>query len=165
MANLLNVFSLPLEQPGTNIVEHIHDSARASEKAHKNLTIKINSSSEVERRTFTASRLLPMVWANIFRNAAQYAGDNPLLTVEISLIEDNFKVLIKDDGPGVPSHRRKLLFMRGGPLGEEEKGHGLYLSRLVLESPGGSIELMDSSEESGTIFAILIPATPYSQII
>jgi len=155
MANLLNVFTLPLEQPDTNLVKHIHDSAHESEKVHKNLTIKINSSSEVENKTFTASRLLPMVWANIFRNAAQYAGDNPIVTVDIFLEADTFHILIGNDGPPIPLNTREHLFTRGGEMGDEEGGLGLYLSKIILESHGGTIKLSESDE---TQFSIRIPS-------
>ncbi|TFH04545.1 MAG: hypothetical protein E4H14_14485, partial [Candidatus Thorarchaeota archaeon] len=74
MVQLLHVFSMPLEQPETNLVRHIEEAAQEAQRTHSDLKIKISSGNEVSKTKFTASRLLPMVWHNIFRNAAQYAG-------------------------------------------------------------------------------------------
>lgn len=159
MVQLLHVFSMPLEQPGANLVKHIEEVARESQETHKDLKIEISSGSEVGKATFTASRLLPMVWQNIFRNAAQYAGIEPLVRVDISLEDDVFVISISDDGPGIPEEKKEYLFRRGSEMGTEDSGVGLYLSKFVLESHGGSIELVDENDLGGTRFIIRLPAS------
>jgi len=157
MVQLLHVFSMPLEQPETDLMKHIREAAEESQKTHKDLKIEITCDKGVTKTTFTASRLLPMVWQNIFRNAAQYAGLEPTVNVEISLEKDVFVVSISDDGPGIPEEKREYLFRRGSEADSEEHGLGLYLSKIVLESHGGSIELIDDNELGGTKFLIKIP--------
>jgi signal transduction histidine kinase len=159
MVQLLHVFSMPLEQPETDLVKHIEETAAESQKTHKDLKIQISSESEVSRTSFTASRLLPMVWQNIFRNAAQYAGVEPTVQVDISLEEEMFVISISDNGPGIPEEKREYLFRRGSEVESEESGHGLYLSKIVLESHGGSIELVDDQDLGGTRFIIRIPTS------
>jgi len=158
MVHLLHVFSLPLILPGTDLVEHIKEVAHEARYAHPDLKIEIFSESEVSRTKFTASRLLPMVWQNIFRNAAQYAGDSPTVRVDVALEENDFVITISDDGPGIPEDKRQNLFKRGSKSESEESGLGLYLSKLVLESHGGTIELVDVPGQTGTKFIIRIPA-------
>jgi signal transduction histidine kinase len=160
MAQLLHVFSMPPEQPGTDIVKNIEEAAMESQKTHRNLKVEVSSGSDVSRTTFTASRLLPMVWQNIFRNAAQYAGDKPTVNVDVSLEGDVFVIDISDDGPGIPEDKREFLFRRGSKVEPDEGGMGMYLSKVVLESHGGSIELIDD-ESGGTRFLIRIPTSSF----
>lgn len=158
MVNLLHVFSMPLEQPGTDLVKNIEEIALEAQKTHSNLKIEISSANEVRTRTFTASRLLPMVWTNIFRNAAQYCGNPSIVKVDISLDEDNFLVSISDNGPGIPDQHRQWLFKRGSISNSSTSGVGLYLSRIVLESHDGTIEL-SNAESGGTSFLIRMPSS------
>ncbi|MFW9769694.1 MAG: sensor histidine kinase [Candidatus Thorarchaeota archaeon] len=159
MVQLLHVFSMPLEQPRTDLVAHIEEAAKESQETHRDLKIEISSDNEVKKTSFSASRLLPMVWQNIFRNAAQYAGLEPTVYVDVSLRDDTFIITISDDGPGIPEEKREFLFRRGSEAGSEESGLGLYLCKIVLESHGGSIELVDDNELGGTKFIIRMPTS------
>jgi len=78
--------------------------------------------------------------------------------VDVALEEDVFVISITDDGPGIPEDKRDFLFRRGSKVEPEEGGMGLYLSKVVLESHGGSIELVDD-ELGGTQFLIGIPTS------
>lgn len=158
MAQLLHVFSMPPEQPGTDVVKNIEEAAEESKKAHPNLKIEVSSGNDVSRATFTASRLLPMVWQNIFRNAAQYAGDAPTVHVDVALEEDVFIINISDNGPGISEGNKEFLFRRGSKVEPGEGGMGMYLSKVVLESHGGSIDLV-SDKSGGTRYLIRIPTS------
>jgi signal transduction histidine kinase len=158
MAQLLHVFSMPLEQPGTNLVKNIEEVAQEAQESYRDMKIEISSDNAVHKTTFTASRLLPMVWQNIFRNAAQYAGIDPTVYVNVALENDEFVVSISDDGPGIPEDKREFLFRRGSGSESDESGQGLYLSKIVIETHGGSIELVDD-EARGTLFLIKIPVS------
>ena len=158
MVQLLHVFSMSLEQPGTDLVKHIEEVAKESQKTHIGLKIEVSSSVNVSKKTFSASRLLPMVWQNIFRNAAQYAGVEPTVHVDIDLEDEVFVVSISDNGPGIPEEKREYLFRRGSEAASDESGLGLYLSKIVLVSHGGSIELVEN-ETGGTSFLIKIPTS------
>jgi signal transduction histidine kinase len=159
MVQLLHVLSLPLVQPRTDLVEHIKEVAHEAQYIHPHLEIEVHSESGVRNTKFTASRLLPMVWQNIFRNAALHAGAEPRVRVDVSLEDSDFVISISDDGPGIPEDRREYLFKRGSGSESDERGFGLYLSKLVLESHGGTIELVDDSDHSGTKFIIRIPTS------
>ena len=159
MVQLLHVFSMPLEQPGTDLVKHIEEAAKESRKTYPDLKILVTSDTDASKTSFTASRLLPMVWQNIFRNAAQYAGIEPKVRVDISRNLDEFVITILDNGPGIPESKRNFLFRRGSDTDAEDRGLGLYLSRIVLESHGGSIELIETKKGEGTMFVIKIPSS------
>ena len=156
MQKLLHVFRLPIEQPSAHLVEDIRRIALESEETHKNLKITVSWSREAEKQTITASRLLPLVWTNIFRNASQHAGEHPIVDVDISIIGDHYHIVITDNGPGIPPDMREKLFSRSDDLNQRDKGIGLYLARMIIESHGGTIELSDMSE---TQFIIRLPTS------
>jgi len=156
MQKLLQVFRLPPEQPGTNLIEEIRKIALESEQIHGNITIEVSSTSAAEKESITANRLLSLVWTNIFRNASQHAGEHPAVQVNISIDALGYIVTIRDNGPGISPEKRANLFKKGMELEQRDKGVGLYLSKLIIESHGGSMELADSPE---TEFIIRLPVS------
>ena len=64
-------------------------------------------------------------------------------------------IRISDDGPGVSEVVRATLFQKG--VSTRGGGLGLYLSRQVIETMGGSIELVSSKSGEGAVFEIKLP--------
>ena len=159
MAHLVNIISMPLENPATDLVRQIEDIATQSQESHDNLSITINATDDVQKQLLSTSRLLSLVWTNIFRNASQFGGPQTTVTVDISLEEEDILIMIPDNGPGIPTDRRERLFLKGNKVDEDEKGLGLYLSQVVLNGHGGSIELSENSGSLGAEFIIRIPLT------
>jgi len=156
MQKLLHVFRLPKKQSNANLIEEIQKIAKESEQTHCNLSIQVSWTNDAEEETTTASRLLPLVWTNIFRNASQHAGESPIVTVNISIVDQCYHIVIIDNGPGIPPEKRENLLKKTANLEEQDKGIGLYLSRLIVESHGGSLELLNTPE---TQFVIKIPTS------
>ena len=156
MQKLLQIFGLPSEQPSVNLVENIQQIALESEKTHRNLTVEVSWNSEVENESITASRLLPLAWTNIFRNASQHAGENPVVRVNISVVDHHYYIVITDNGPGILPEKKANLFKRDSDLERRDKGIGLYLSKIIIESHEGTIELSNTPE---TQFIIKIPTS------
>jgi len=154
MQKLLHVFRLPLDQPCRNLIEDIQKIALESERAHGNLSIEVFWTDKAEKERIIPSRLLPLVWTNIFRNASQHAGDYPIVTVNISIDDHYYHIVISDNGPGIPPGKRENLFMKELDSENQDKGVGLYLSRMIIESHGGTIELSNTPD---TQFIIRIP--------
>ncbi|MFW9787854.1 MAG: sensor histidine kinase [Candidatus Thorarchaeota archaeon] len=156
MQKLLHVFKLAIEQPSVNLIENIQKVAFESERAHGNLSIEVSWSNEAEREKIIPSRLLPLVWTNIFRNASQHAGDYPVVHVNISVDDHHYHIVITDNGPGIPPEKRETLFKKAPDSEHQDKGIGLYLSKVIIESHGGTIELSDTPE---TQFIIRLPTS------
>ena len=157
MVNLLSIFTLDEETPATNLVDLIQGIAVSAETSYPHLMIEVQSTQEARERVFTASRLLPMVWTDLFRNAAQYAGSSPRMTVHISIENDEYEIVVEDDGPGIPEHEKPWIFKRGKEAGSGDRGLGLYLTSVIIKSQGGSIDIADSESKSGAKFVIRLP--------
>ncbi len=96
-----------------------------------------------------------MVWENLIRNAVEHAGESSIIDIEISREENSILVLFSDNGPGVLEKVRKRLFQKGTTT--VEGGLGLYLSREIIQSIGGTIELVTDESVEGAKFKIILP--------
>ena len=154
MVGLLDAFSKSPQVTDMNLVTQIEQVAHEAEQVHVGLTIDVTSTKRAKDVESASSRLMPMVWMNIFRNAAQHAGPSPHVEVLIFDIEDSIKITIQDNGPGVSDEAKPWMFVRGNPAESEFHGVGMYLARVIIESHGGKIDLVDGV---GCKFEITLP--------
>ncbi|MEP6590957.1 MAG: ATP-binding protein [Gemmatimonadota bacterium] len=112
--------------------------------------------------------LLHRIATNLILNAVQALDGHGSVTVSVgpaddsehpaSLGSDPVKLVIHDDGPGIPEAVRERLFepfVTGRPGGS---GLGLAIVQRAVSAHRGII-LMDSAPRAGTTFTILLPAT------
>ena len=67
---------------------------------------------------------------NLIDNAAKWAAGRVAVTVDVQQADDRswLRILIDDDGPGLPEHARADVLKRGRRLDETKPGSGLGLS-------------------------------------
>ena len=99
--------------------------------------------------------MLQMAFANLFRNSAEYAGNDPTVNIKVSKDVENAIITVSDKGPGIKEELQSNLFQRGGS--GDGHGFGLYLARQIVAACGGTIELLDI--EKGAAFRIVLPYT------
>jgi signal transduction histidine kinase len=153
MAQLLDLFGRPDEESEKGIFTLLERCASQAMKTHPNLTIKLKAPAAVKHTRIVGGRLLPMVFDNLFRNAAQHAGKKPKVHVGVTTQDNDIQIDIRDNGPGIPKKLRSKLFLRG--VSTTGSGLGLNLSKRILEAYDGSIELLE--EKRGAAFQILLP--------
>jgi PAS domain S-box-containing protein len=156
MVHLLNVFSRPAEIDEVDIIGIIERSKSQAEKAHPNL--KVNLVAETNKTDVLSARLIPMVFDNLMRNAAEYAHDKVTVTITISRENDVVHITVADNGPGIPKEIQSKLFQKG--VSTSGGGFGLYLTKKVIEGYGGKIEHIPNDEMPGTTFHIQLPGKP-----
>ena len=96
-------------------------------------------------------------------NAAKYAGG--ATAVRVALADDKVRIVVEDEGPGVPEEVRQKIFdrfARGAEAGRRTKDRGVGLGlALVAEHVrlhGGSVWVEDRSNgEHGSRFVIELP--------
>ena len=67
------------------------------------------------------------------------------------------RIVIADDGPGIPAPERDKLFLPYYSTKQRGSGLGLAIVRRIVVEHGGSIDVTDN-EPRGTRFAIELPA-------
>jgi len=155
MADLLRSFGRPQDVREVDIVEFIREIADEAQEAEKGLQINVSYEEDASAVALTAGSLLALVFMNLFRNAAQHAGEKPQIEIRVSEKEEQLNIIVSDDGPGVPEELQDRLFARGTSSKGEAGGLGLYLCRQILERTGGSIELL--KDKKGAAFHLAIP--------
>ena len=97
---------------------------------------------------------------NLIENAAKYGGGRVFVTVE-KVDEGMVRILVEDDGPGIPEDQREQLFSRGTRLDQTGKpgtGLGLAIVRDVAEIYGGQVHLDESEDLGGVLVTLSLPA-------
>ena len=93
------------------------------------------------------------------RTFAEIEEDPNRITIQTTLEHQQVKVVISDNGPGIPESARARIFEHLFTTKEAGKGTGLGLAiahKIVVESHGGSIEV-DAETGKGTQFLIHLP--------
>jgi signal transduction histidine kinase len=100
---------------------------------------------------------------HILRNAVAYTEEGGQIWLKASGDDDQAKITIVDDGPGIPPADQGQVFTRfhrsGATRGDAALGLGLPLTRQFIEAHGGTVEL-ESALGKGTSVAIAVPRAP-----
>lgn len=135
---------------------------RALERIYieKNFTVELQGDSTLEFRG-ERQDLEEMV-GNLLDNAAKYGRGRARVTVrkEPNIGSRAFlRIVIEDDGPGIPVEKWNLLFERGVRLDQSSKGTGIGLAivRDVADIMGGKVWLEQSEDLGGLAVVLLLP--------
>jgi len=127
--------------------------------------------SEADRKNQTIETRVPYLSANIDPEKFKHVVDNLLSNaikytpaggkIEISLEKDKdkFRLLFKDNGPGIPEGMEEKIFNRFvtvGPKRKDSTGLGLSIVKEIVESHGGSVRV-EHPEEGGSLFVVEMP--------
>jgi two-component system, OmpR family, sensor kinase len=107
---------------------------------------------------------------NLLENALRHTPAGTEIRVSSSLDSDGqARLVVEDDGPGVPEHLRETLFerfVRGAGDRGGSFGLGLAIVRAVAETHGGSVEVEPTGERDGAPygarFVVRLPAAAES---
>ncbi len=111
---------------------------------------------------------LRMAIINLLDNAVKYSPTGSPIDVEVNFLKREgqtpryAKLLIKDDGPGIPASEASRVFDRFYRLDEGRTrdaggaGLGLAIAKWSVEAHGGQI-FVDCSARRGAVFAIQLP--------
>jgi len=100
---------------------------------------------------------------NLLNNAMTYCTRPPVIEVVLAGSGEP-AVSVRDNGIGIPSDKRELVFERFIRLDDEGLGPvpgtglGLYISRELARRYGGTVELAASEPGKGSEFKLLLPA-------
>ncbi len=125
------------------------------------VTVDVNDGLLVEADPLLLDRVLE----NLLVNAAKYTPAGTHLWIEGSKEDDQVRIVVGDEGPGIPAAEVDRLgerFFRGGdPNGRRVRGAGLGLAFAmeVLELHGSRLDVT-STEAVGTQFSFALPLPP-----
>ena len=122
---------------------------------------------EVELRTRFAEALprvsvdpqkIRRVMSNLIDNAVEAMDRRGTIDIETQYLpaEHLVRIVVADDGPGIPATEREKLFLPHYSTKKRGSGVGLAIVRRIVTEHGGSIDVADNVPR-GTRFAIELP--------
>jgi signal transduction histidine kinase len=116
-----------------------------------------------------ANELLYDVFSNLVGNAIKHTGDRASIVVDLDVVKDNgnggryCRVMVEDDGPGIPDDFKGVIFNRAlkGTTKAKGMGLGLYLVKSLVDSYGGRVWVEDrilGDHTKGAKFMVMLPA-------
>lgn len=98
---------------------------------------------------------------NLIENAIAYAGAGAEVTVAVKSQGSDIRLLVEDNGPGIPAGRRAEVlqrFARGGHGDAPGMGLGLPIVEDIAALFGATLELQDGAGGRGLCAAVTFPA-------
>jgi two-component system sensor histidine kinase ChvG len=102
---------------------------------------------------------------NIVDNAISFSPPGGLVEIAATHVEDEIRIRIDDEGPGVPKELREAIFNRFHSVRPEAEsfgrhsGLGLAIARAIVEGHDGEIDVADRDDApSGARFTIILKA-------
>jgi PAS domain S-box-containing protein len=116
--------------------------------------------------TALAGDMLGEVLGNVVRNALVHS-DRPDPTVDVAVTreDDTVRVVVEDDGPGVPDDRKTSIFRRGetSHVKHSGSGFGLFFVDSTVTAYGGSV-CVEDNDPRGARFTIELVAAQTQEI-
>jgi signal transduction histidine kinase len=146
----------PLAREPTSIAELLDESARATEVGFPQVRVRCDITPLPEVQADPAR--LRQVFANLLTNAAQAQREGEI-RVHAEGDRDSVRVVVSDDGPGIPDDVRENLFDLYFTTKSNGTGLGLAIARRLVERHGGTlVHLRDKAP--GASFQVTLPTKP-----
>jgi signal transduction histidine kinase len=105
---------------------------------------------------------LSRILDDLINNALTYTIRTPRVRITLSTDSRRAIVRVEDKGVGIPEREREQIFDRLYRVADPQVvvpgvGLGLFISRQLTESSGGSLVVESSTPEEGTVFALALP--------
>lgn len=108
---------------------------------------------------------LERIFANLLLNAFKFSSAGGEVTVNSQVYENEVRVTVTDNGPGIAPDELPLLFEKYRRAGHAHwqagTGLGLFIVKTLVEAQGGRIEVQSVPGE-GARFSVCLPAASFS---
>lgn len=137
----------------------------ATMAADKKLYINYNQAKfELAPQIYAEPQRVEQILYNLIGNAFKFTEAGGV-TLDYKISNNAFELLVADSGKGIPEDKKQLLFKKFGQLDTDpmmrdqtpSTGLGLYISKRLAESMGGTIFLEQSVEGKGSVFGLTLP--------
>ncbi len=128
---------------------------------HSKISLIVNKPKSIPKIYMDKERL-SLVLQNLVDNAIKYTPENGKVEVSVKIEEKTLRIIVKDNGVGVPEIEKSKLFSKFFRASNvmrmqtEGSGLGLFIAKNIIEKHGGQIELK-SQEGRGTEVNFTLP--------
>jgi signal transduction histidine kinase len=141
----------------TQVAPALEELARTLERIFEEKRVMIDWTAEDDLAFQGERQDLLEIAGNVMENACKWCRRGVWASAEL-LSDERFRLVLEDDGPGLPSNRRSEVLKRGARLDESAPGSGLGLSIVdeLVRAYAGKIEL-GQSDHGGLKVSIELP--------
>lgn len=148
-----------------NIAELVESVVQLYSAAAQNKNVHLESQSETSATVPAFPGEMRQVFSNLIVNAVDAVPRGGTVKIRVKHARDwksralGIRVLVTDDGPGIPDALRSRVFEPFFTTkGEKGTGVGLWVSEGVVHKQGGSIRVKSATGQThGTTFAVFLP--------
>ncbi|RMG80521.1 MAG: PAS domain S-box protein [Bacteroidetes bacterium] len=151
---------IPLEPENINLEDFCRDmmdDLRLQLKPGQQL---LHSAHFHHKEVWLDKKCLQHILFNLLSNAIKYSKENQEIECRMEVFENELKIMVRDEGIGIPEEDQKHLFTRFFRARNVENikgtGLGLNIVRRYLDMLGGTIKFK-SKQGVGTVFQVTIP--------
>lgn len=113
---------------------------------------------------FVHPALIEQALVNVLENAAKFAPDGSVLSINAQRLGDELVIAISDEGPGIPEDQRSQVFDRFFTGGEGDRaphgsGLGLAICHGMVAAHGGRIQALPGPGNRGATIEMALPLT------
>lgn len=168
VTELLDISSIESGQMNLNktrfdLVQLVRDSVNLNKSLAEKKNIFINFiSSEQSLQLYADLNKIDQVITNLLTNAVKYSNQNTTTVVAIMRDLNKARLVVKDQGQGIPSNEIVKLFKPFAKTsvkstgGEKSTGLGLMIVKKIVEGHGGTISV-ESEVGTGSTFTVELP--------
>ncbi len=153
----LDIVQVDLAEMATNCLKIVEPLTKL-----KSISIKLDG--DKNSIAFADGEKTTQVLINLLSNAIKYSPEKSTIEIVFSSTEQEIKVSVRDQGPGIPNEFHSKIFQRyeqahaAGGQKAASSGLGLKISKEIIESQGGSIGFASRVGE-GSTFWFSLPTT------
>jgi len=125
--------------------------------AEREQQLLLNADEQAEWSTLEEPGAIETLVQNLVGNALQHSPNQSTISVTLAAMPHGFKLLVDDQGPGIPANERKKVverFQRAGP--SAGSGLGLSIVERLVTRHGGTLQL-DDAPSGGLRVSIELP--------
>jgi PAS domain S-box-containing protein len=159
ISNILHFAELALPATGMiNVCELLKNSEEIVKAKYQKKIIQIADNTPQMKDVYINCDpdQLQEVFSNVLNNAFEALGEEGRIDIAIFPENHTVKIIIKDNGPGIPPAIRDKVFEPFVTTKSKGTGLGLAISREIIENHKGNITI-DSGREEGTTVTITLP--------
>lgn len=152
------LFAAPIE-----VAPHAEQIVQGLEKIHAAKGVLCEFDVDEAARFHGEPGDLQELLGNLLENAFKWAKSRVLLTVQVGQTAPNrrpgLRLVVEDDGPGIPPERIAHVLQRGVRGDERVQGHGIGLAIVqdIVRSYRGELHTGASPEMGGARFEVVLP--------
>jgi signal transduction histidine kinase len=141
------------ELSGKEIMDTLRQRCAGANRPHATVYFAADNDVVVDNHR---GSLLCLIAGNLIQNATEAASAGGEIAVRLTSTDEAIRVVVSDDGPGIPESIRARLFEPGCSGRNGGTGLGLAISRLLARQIGATLTL-ESTGAGGTTFALTVP--------